>query len=216
METTAVGIACCFQLLGVCFFFSPPEDHCSPAPTLASWLFLLATLCFLWDICIFPARYMHMSSNWQLLIETVMAIFFAELGAIVVWCPVERVLYGITEELLNMVGINGCEPSRWQYWLLGLLSTAVSGALLWFILTASDGMYYLKRFTRNFRRNLRQAWSMMSCYLRMSKAARCRAIKVCQLATRKRCSRRSCRPPAGEEEDEDENECDEDEDYECN
>ncbi|XP_022224236.2 uncharacterized protein LOC111075337 isoform X2 [Drosophila obscura] len=128
METTAVGIACCFQLLGVCFFFSPPEDHCSPAPTLASWLFLLATLCFLWDICIFPARYMHMSSNWQLLIETVMAIFFAELGAIVVWCPVERVLYGITEELLNMVGINGCEPSRWQYWLLGLLSTAAKPA----------------------------------------------------------------------------------------
>ncbi|SPP85875.1 uncharacterized protein LOC117587727 [Drosophila guanche] len=207
MEPKAVVIAGLLQLLGVCFFFSPPKDHCSPAPTLASLMFLLAILCFLWDTCIFPIRYMHMHGYWQLPIETVMAIFLAELGSIIIWCPVERVLYGFTEALLNMVGIDGCEHSRLQYWLLGLISTAVSGALLWFILTATDSMYYLERFTRRFRRNVRQGWLMMSCYLRMSKSARCRALKVCQLATRNRSSRQS-RCPATEEEND--NDCYED------
>ncbi|XP_017151261.1 uncharacterized protein LOC108161497 [Drosophila miranda] len=214
MQPSAVTIAGLFQLLGVCFFFSPPEDHCSPAPTLGSWIFLLVILFFLWDVSIYPLRYMHMSSYWQLLIETVMAIFFAELGAIIIWCSLERVLYGITEGFLNMLGFNGCEPSAIQYWLLGLITTAASGALLWFILEATDGMFYLEWHTRKLRRNLRQGWALMSSYLRMSKAARYRAVKACQLATRKRCSRKPRRP-----QEKDEDECTEDEsteEDECN
>ncbi|XP_017055839.1 uncharacterized protein LOC108097827 isoform X2 [Drosophila ficusphila] len=131
MEVLAVGVAAFFQLMGCYFFFAQPKDRCSSAPDLASWLFLGATLCYLWDANIYPRRFMHMPRYWKLIIEIVAAIFLTELGTIIIWCGLERFLFGLTNDLLNL-GYTECNPSPYAYgyWLSGVVTSLVSGAVL--------------------------------------------------------------------------------------
>ncbi|KAH8333967.1 hypothetical protein KR059_004972 [Drosophila kikkawai] len=225
MEPLAVGLAALFQLLGLAVFFDQPQDYCSPAPTLASWIFLVATLCFLWDTDIYPCRFRHMSHGWQILIEIVAAVFLVELSSIIVWCGLERCLYSLLEELFNVTGSERCVPfalASWLkrlvvgsscckrawlfYWLSGLITSSASLAALWYVLQATEGMYFLKRMLRNLYQNVRLTWRMMRCYFAMSMTGRRRTLQVCQLANKKRCGRRSSRRRA----DNDDDDCDSD------
>ncbi|KMY89247.1 uncharacterized protein Dsimw501_GD23599, isoform B [Drosophila simulans] len=99
MEILAVGLAALLQLLGCYFFFAQPQDRCSAAPNLASWIFLGATFFFLWDTKIYPRRFMHMSGYWRILIEIVASVFLTELGTVIIWCSLEKFLFSLTNEL---------------------------------------------------------------------------------------------------------------------
>ncbi|XP_016979536.1 uncharacterized protein LOC108044886 [Drosophila rhopaloa] len=204
MEKLAVGLAAFFQLMGCFFFFAQPKDRCSPSPDLASWLFLGATMCFLWDVSIYPRRFMHMPHFWQLLVEIVAAVFLAEVGTIIIWCALERFLFYLTDVLLNAIDPS-CDSSPYEYWLSGIVTSLVSGAVLWYVLEATDAIYYFKMFVQNLRRTMRVSWRMLGCYINMNLRDRQRALKVCQLArkppTRKRTARRCC-PAEGEDEEE--------------
>ena len=86
-STTAVAVAAVFQvLLGISFFFEQSEDQCSPAPALSSWIFLIACLDLLSDLCIYPVRYMHLPYVCQLAVEIILAVLITEFGAIIIWC----------------------------------------------------------------------------------------------------------------------------------
>lgn len=183
MEIVAVGLAAFFQLMGCYFFFAQPQDRCSPAPNLASWLFLGATLCFLWDIKIYPRRFMHMSRFWRILIEIVASIFLAEVGTVIIWCALEKFLFSLTNELVNLTQCS-CRPSHFVYWLSGLITSLISGAMVWYVLEATDGVYYIKKFSCNLRTTMGVTWRMFRCYIQMNMAAKRRALTICQLAKR--------------------------------
>ncbi|KAM8714743.1 hypothetical protein ACLKA7_001150 [Drosophila subpalustris] len=117
------------QLLGISFFFKQPEDQCSPAPTIGSWLFLLATLCFLWDLNIYPVRYMHMAKCWQLMFEIIAGVFLVEMSTLVIWCTVELVVFVTTRKLILAVANTDCIPWGIEYWLQGLATTVVEKEL---------------------------------------------------------------------------------------
>lgn len=205
MNRIAVSLAALLQLLGSTVFFSQPEDQCSPAPSLASWLFLVATLCFLWDANVYPYRFRHMARGWQFLIEIVAAIFLVEMGSIIVWCSLERCLFFLMELFLTAVGSQSCKYSPLVHWLLGwvtgshchktswlvyllsgLVTSSASCSVLWYILQATDGMYYVAKVLWNVSRNIRLAWRLMRCYLAMNMAGRLRTVQVCQLAASRR------------------------------
>ncbi|KAH8281358.1 hypothetical protein KR054_000067 [Drosophila jambulina] len=210
MEPLAVALAGLFQFLGLAVFFDQPQDHCSPAPSLASWIFLVATLCFLWDTNIYPCRFSHMSYGWQILVEMVAAVFLVELSAIVVWCGLERFLYSLLEEIFNVTdaqrcvpfaliswlrrlvsGSPYCKPSWKFYWLSGLITSSVSLAALWYVLQATDFICYVKRMFWTVHWNVRITWRMLRCYFAMNMAGRRRTLQVCQMAAnRNRCARR--------------------------
>ncbi|KAH8377754.1 hypothetical protein KR093_006996, partial [Drosophila rubida] len=140
MEPLSIFIAALLQLIGVSLFFAQPPDQCSPSPTLGSWIFLLATLCFLWDCDIFPLRYMHMARSWQMIFDIVGAIFLVELSTLVIWCGLEFMLFIVTRKLVFALARTECVPWTLEYWFHGLATVFVSGATLWFILTATDTM----------------------------------------------------------------------------
>ncbi|XP_017095456.1 uncharacterized protein [Drosophila bipectinata] len=104
MDIIAVTIAAFFQFLGFAFFFVQPKDCCSPSPILGSWLFLLATLRFLWDVSIISRRFIPCNRIWQLVVETISTIFVAEIATIIIWCGIERFLYGLIEDFLGSCG----------------------------------------------------------------------------------------------------------------
>ncbi|KAH8273968.1 hypothetical protein KR044_006342, partial [Drosophila immigrans] len=142
MEALPICIAALLQLLGISFFFAQPEDQCSPSPTAGSWIFLFATLCFLWDSNIYPTRYLHMARRWQLIFEVLAGVFLTEMSTLVIWCSVEFVLFITTRKLLFALARTDCVPWNLEYWFHGLTTTIVSGSILWFILQATDTIDY--------------------------------------------------------------------------
>ncbi|KAH8368886.1 hypothetical protein KR200_000103 [Drosophila serrata] len=227
MEPLAVAVAGLFQILGFAIFFAQPLDRCSPAPTFASWVFLAATLLFLWDTDVYPCRFSHMPHGWQVLIEIVAAIFLVELAAIIIWCGLERFLYSLLEEIFNVTdsqrcvpfaliswlkrlvsGSPYCKPSMQFYLLSGVITSIASLAALWYVLAATELMDYVKCFFQNIRWNIRLTWRMLRCYMGMNMAGRRRTLQVCQMAANQnRCgrrtnSRRNCRRKEEEEDDE--------------
>ncbi|XP_030377727.1 uncharacterized protein LOC115626480 [Scaptodrosophila lebanonensis] len=225
-EKLAIYLTALFQVLGCSFFFTQPEDQCSPAPSLASWIFLLATLCYLWDTCIFPQRFCHIPRYYQVIFEIVACVLITEVGMLIIWCAFERVIYAVVQELLLFLGLSGCRPWCFEYWVLGLLTTAVSGAILCCMLDATDGLLMVMKFYCGLRRSLTLSWKMLKCYWNMNGSARRRALKVCQLANRcaprnQRARRRCCQQTADDpddnddEENDDDEQCDEDDDDGC-
>ncbi|KAH8409889.1 hypothetical protein KR009_000337 [Drosophila setifemur] len=191
MESLAVSVAAVFQLLGCAFFFSQPKDRCSPAPDLASFLFLGAILCYLRDACFYPRRFNHMARGWVLMVQIVTAIFLTELGTIVIWCGLERFLFGLTDEFLKSLGLLCIEQSILIYWVSGLVTCTVGGAALWYILEATDGMYQIKKF-KCYIRHLKYSWRSMKCFLKMSHSDRCRALTAYKIAVQKKCPEQEC------------------------
>ncbi|XP_030561254.1 uncharacterized protein LOC115763004 [Drosophila novamexicana] len=182
METLSISIVAFLQLLGYSYFIKQPEDQCSPSPPFGSWVFLLATLCFLWDLKIYPCRFMHMARHWQLLVEIVGGLFLTEIATLIVWCGVERVIFWLTQELIHLLELDDCLHGLHEYSLHGLTPVAVSGALLWFIIEATDTKYCLVNSVRKMKRNWQQMLRMLRIVCRMNNTDRRRTLRACKLA----------------------------------
>ncbi|KAH8293295.1 hypothetical protein KR018_012346, partial [Drosophila ironensis] len=133
MRTFAVIAAGSAQLLGCALFFSQPMDQCSPAPCLGGYLFLAATLMYLRDSGCW-LRYFPIHPLWLAIIEVLAAVFFAELGTVVIWCNIERFLYDLTYTIFNVIGIQGDNV----YWLSGLMTSLVAGVTLLYFIEDDD------------------------------------------------------------------------------
>ncbi|XP_017857123.1 PREDICTED: uncharacterized protein LOC108609861 [Drosophila arizonae] len=182
MEALSVSIVGLLQLLGYSYFMTQPEDQCSPAPCLGSWLFLLATLCFLWDLSIYPRRFMHMAWQCQLIVEIVAGLFLAEIAMLRIWCGLERIIYWLTEQLIHELRMDDCRHELHQYCLHGLTTVAVSGAIVWFVIRATDVPYYLDCSMRKIKRNGQHMIRILGCIGRMNSCERRRTLRACRRA----------------------------------
>ncbi|XP_023172259.2 uncharacterized protein LOC111600411 [Drosophila hydei] len=187
METLSVSIVGLLQLLGYSYFMTQPEDQCSPAPSMGSWLFLVATLCFLWDMGIYPRRFMHMAWHWQLFIEIVAGLFLAEIAMLLIWCGLERVIYSLTQKFIHALHLDDCLHSLHEYCLHGLTTVAVSGALVWFIMRATDIPYYLDCSMGKLKRKGHHVMRILGCIGRMNSCDRQRTLRACRQAMFSRC-----------------------------
>ncbi|KAH8418851.1 hypothetical protein KR222_004580 [Zaprionus bogoriensis] len=186
MQMIAVATAAFFQLNGISFFICQPEDQCSPAPVLASWLFLLASLCFLSDIEVFPRRFAHMGKYWQLAVEIFACVLLAEICTLIIWCSFERIVFILTRELIFALGLGNCCNWCIEYWLQGVTTTAVSFALLQFTMNATDTIYLIRHYTRKTSTNLWQLWSAVNAVSGMNKAEIRRTLKLAKSRQKRR------------------------------
>lgn len=209
MDTLSVCIAALFQVIGVSFFIKQPKGQCSPSPTMGSWLFLLATICFLKDINIYPRRYMHMGKLCQIIFELIAGILLLEISTLFIWCNLELLVFKLTRKLFCALTNNKWLPCKLEYWLQGFSTSVVGGAVLWFILLATNTLY---NFWCKLKRNWRDFWSTLNDIYRMNSCERRQALRACKMATYPRRNRRCRQPFEGDGEEE----VEEDEDEEDN
>lgn len=182
MEALSVSIVGLLQLLGYSYFITQPEDQCSPAPCLGSWLFLLATLCFLWDLRVYPRRFMHMAWQCQLIVEIVAGLFLAEIAMLRIWCGLEQIIYWLTEQLIHALRMDDCRYILFHYSLHGLTNVAVSGAIVWFVIRATDVPYHLNCSVNKIKRNGQHMIRILGCIGRMNSCERRRTLRACRRA----------------------------------
>ncbi|XP_062142788.1 uncharacterized protein LOC133850662 [Drosophila sulfurigaster albostrigata] len=190
MKALSIYFAALLQLLGISLFFAQPEDQCSPSPTLGSWIFLVATLCLLWDSHIYPERYMHVARHWQVIFEVVAGIFLVEMMMLVIWCSIELLLFIIMRKMLFVLAQTDCIPWKLEYWFHALTTTFVSGSFLWFVLQATDTMDYVNYYLRKLKRSWNKIQRNLKNIYRMYKCERRRAVNACKMATMRQNRRR--------------------------
>ncbi|XP_034666753.1 uncharacterized protein LOC117900478 [Drosophila subobscura] len=81
------------HLIGASFFVPQPQDQCSAAPKLGSFMFLLATLLFLGNSQVIPRRYMQMAPGIISFVELLLTVFVQEWLMHVLWCSMERFIH---------------------------------------------------------------------------------------------------------------------------
>ncbi|XP_039231826.1 uncharacterized protein LOC120321863 [Drosophila yakuba] len=118
-------------VLGVCVCLWPPNDTCSPAPNLGSWIFEGALLLLVSDVKLYPDRYTHLPYSIQFLVETIGSLAILEFFIIVVWCALERLIHHLTRLLLLYLGMNADTYLALEYWILLIPTTAVASTFLY-------------------------------------------------------------------------------------
>lgn len=189
MQMIPVCIAAFFQLLGISFFICQPEDQCSPAPSLASWLALLAILCLLTDIEIYPCRYTQVSKHWQMLVEILASVFLVEIFTLFIWCKIEYLIFMLTRELMYAIGLANCCYSCVEYGLQGLTTGAASFALLRYAMEATDTIFRINRYLKKTRCNSLRFWRTARAVYCMNKRERQRTLKLAKTRRRRRKSK---------------------------
>lgn len=163
VSTTAVITAAFLQLvLGISIFIEQRTDLCSTAPTLASWLFIIAIFDILLDVEIFPIRYMNVPYIFQLMVETILAVLLSEFSSLIVWCNMERISCKLGKSMLIMAGLPANIYYDWERFILGTITIAISLTFLLCVGQATDHFYLLrKKSIRSYRKTidyLTQLW----------------------------------------------------------
>lgn len=209
MKMLPVCIAAFFQLMGISFFICQPDDQCSPAPSLASWLSLLAGLCLLTDIQVCSFSYTHVSWQLQLVVDIVASIFLVEIFTLIIWCGIERLIYLLTREAMYALGLANCCSTCVEYALQGATTGAASCALLKFAMQATDTVYRVNHYIKKTRCNSLKFWRTARAVYCMNKCERQRTLKLAK--TRRRCRKTQQYCPDDEEDYDDEDDEDEEE-----
>ncbi|XP_043654513.1 uncharacterized protein LOC122620901 [Drosophila teissieri] len=118
-------------VLGISVCLWPPNDTCSPAPNLGSWIFAGALLLLASDVKLYPDRYTHLPYTIQFLVETVGTLAILEFFAFVVWCALESLIHHLTRLLLLYLGMNDDTYLALEYWILLIPTTAVASAFFY-------------------------------------------------------------------------------------
>ncbi|XP_020715516.1 uncharacterized protein LOC101458571 [Ceratitis capitata] len=178
--TTAIVTAALFQIiLRTSFFFEPEKGLCSPAPTLASWIFLIALLDLISDLCLYPVRYMHLPYFCQVMVETIITIFLTEFGAGIVWCTLEKLCWRLIKSLLLIMGMSTTTYANYETLILGLTTTAISLVILAFVGQATDHFHLIKKKYQRIERKVSLNVEMFWDYLNGCSTRRCKAMHDC-------------------------------------
>lgn len=173
----AVAVTAFLQIiLGISIFIEQNSDLCSTAPTLASWIFLVAFLDILLDICIYPVRYMHLPYICQIVAETLVTILVSEFGSLVVWCTIEKICCKLCKSFLLLVGMTPRFYYAWENYILGTATTSTSLAILLFVMQATDHFHFIRkkslRMCRNINSNLTESWFKLRNLMMANKCVR--------------------------------------------
>ncbi|XP_017482078.1 PREDICTED: uncharacterized protein LOC108371094 [Rhagoletis zephyria] len=161
--TTAIVIAGLFQIvLRTSFFFEQEKGLCSPAPSLASWIFLISLLDLISDLCLYPVRYMHLPYLCQVIVETIITILLTEFGAIVVWCTLEKLIWRLIKSILLVMGMSTMTYANYETLILGVTTTSISLVILAFVGQATDHFHMIRkkcqRIERKVALNIEMLW----------------------------------------------------------
>ena len=158
----AIGITAFLQIiLRISFFIEQRGDACSAAPTLASWIFLIAFLDILLDLCIYPIRYMHLPYVCQIVAETLITVLLTEFGSLVVWCTIEKITCKLSKSLLLLFGMAPNTYYDYETYILGTVTTATSLAILLFVGQATDHYHFLRKRSMRMCRKINSYLSQL-------------------------------------------------------
>ncbi|KAM7350738.1 uncharacterized protein ACRADG_009211 [Cochliomyia hominivorax] len=170
----AVAVAAFLQIvLRISFFIEQNSDLCSTAPTLASWIFLVAFLDILLDICIYPVRYMHLPYICQVVVETIITILLTEFGSLVVWCTIEKICCKLCKSFLLLIGVKESFYYAWENYVLGTATISTSLVILLLVGQATDHLHFMRkkslRLSRKINTNLTEIWKKLRSLLMTNK-----------------------------------------------
>lgn len=186
-SSCAVAIAAFLQIIvRISFFIEQSSDRCSTAPTLASWIFLMAFLDILLDICIYPVRYMHLPYICQIIAETIVTILLTEFGLFVVWCTIEKICCKLCKSLLLLIGVSPGFYYAWESYILGTITISTSLAILLFVGQATDHFHFMHkrslRMCRKVNSNLSAIWSKLRSFMVTNKCVNSDVLTTCNEA----------------------------------
>ncbi|XP_065362847.1 uncharacterized protein LOC135956323 [Calliphora vicina] len=175
-SSCAVAIAAFLQIvLRISFFIEQSSDVCSTAPTLASWIFLVAFLDILLDICIYPVRYMHLPYICQIVAETIVTILLTEFGLLMVWCTIEKICCKLCKSLLLVIGVTPRFYYNWENYILGTVTTCLSLVILLFVGQATDNFHFMRkrsmRMCRKVNSYAKGTWTKLRSLMAANKCA---------------------------------------------
>lgn len=94
VSISAIFFTALFHLcMRVSIFFEQPKNQCSPAPEIASWLFVVSIFMLLLDNEVFPIKYQCISSFFQTMAETFLSLIITEFSMLVLWCNLEKAAF---------------------------------------------------------------------------------------------------------------------------
>lgn len=145
MEPLAVGTAGFLHLvIGIAFYYNTDTYPCSPAPPLASWIYTGAVMLLAKDIETYPIRYIHLPYTIKFVVELLVALIILEIGSMVVWCQIERLIYQLVRLFMLWMGMDDDMYLRFEKWILVLPTTALAGILLYIMKRAIIPRFKLK------------------------------------------------------------------------
>lgn len=182
--TAAIVIAALFQIvLRTSFFFEQEKGLCSPAPSLASWIFLIALLDLISDLCLYPVRYMHLPYFCQVIVETIVTILLTEFGAIVVWCTLEKLFWRLIKSLLLIMGMSTTTYVNYESIILGLTTTSISLGILAFVGQATDHFHMIRKKYQRIERRVTLNMEMFWDYVNGCNGSRRRYKPMCDCSS---------------------------------
>ncbi|XP_053948943.1 uncharacterized protein LOC128857281 [Anastrepha ludens] len=182
--TTAIVVSGLFQIvLRTSFFFEQEKDLCSPAPSLASWIFLIALLDLISDLCLYPVRYMHLPYFCQVMVETILTILLTEFGTLIVWCTLEKLFWRLIKSILLVMGMSAKTYANYETLILGVTTTAISLMILAFVGQATDHFHLIRkkyhRMQRKVSLNLERFREYINGCRCASSRLRCKNMRDC-------------------------------------
>ncbi|KAH8315245.1 hypothetical protein KR074_007771, partial [Drosophila pseudoananassae] len=113
-------------------YFSPEPNHCSPAPPLASWIFIGAVMLLATNLDAYPTHYRHLPYTIQFFVETLLSLIIMEVAAIYVWCNLEIIIYHFLRLMLSIF-MDDDFYLRFEPYILGVPTTVLAGTFLFII-----------------------------------------------------------------------------------
>ncbi|KAH8326623.1 hypothetical protein KR067_011016, partial [Drosophila pandora] len=132
MAPLAVSIAGFLHLvIGIAFYYNTDAYYCSPAPPLASWINTGAVMLLAKDVEAYPIRYIHLPYTIQFVVEMLVALIILEIGSMVVWCHMERLIYQLVRLFMLWMGMDDDTYLRFEKWILVIPTTALASTFLY-------------------------------------------------------------------------------------
>ncbi|KAM8715009.1 hypothetical protein ACLKA7_002112 [Drosophila subpalustris] len=126
----SIVAASLMQLCGVSLFISRAQDQCFLAPSVASWLFVLALLLLLWNCELLPKCYTNVFPRLHTCVELLGTIFISELAILRGWSRYEQLVHHLSQRL--------CPNCRWCAYLTVCLLTLLPSTMLLFTLAPTQ------------------------------------------------------------------------------
>jgi len=167
----SIVVATLLQLCGISIFIGQPQDQCPLAPSVASWLFVLALLLILWNCELLPKCYTKVFPRIHTCVELLGTIFILELAILIGWHRYEHLVHQLSQRL--------CPNWRWCGHLTICLLTLLPSTMLLFTLAPTQWREFVVQLVVKLPRPETDE-CLLECARELSNYAR-GLVKFCQL-----------------------------------
>ncbi|XP_060646503.1 uncharacterized protein LOC132784714 [Drosophila nasuta] len=189
----SIVVATLLQLCGVSIFISQPQDQCSLASTIASWLFVLALPLLLWNCELLPKRYTNSFPRLCICVELLGTILISELAVLIGWHRYEQLVHQLSQRL--------CPNCRWCGHLSFCMLTLLPSSLLLVTLAPAQWREFVLQLVMKLPRpeadecllecvrELSNYVKGLVCFCQLKREDRLRALRLFQLQAERSRSR---------------------------